>query len=78
MRRVAFAAVCAALGFVVLPSFAQAAVLVQVGARVGKGASIGKLGSTGRSTGPHVHYEIWYDDVVRNPSKFIEAGHHVL
>jgi murein DD-endopeptidase MepM/ murein hydrolase activator NlpD len=54
------------------------AVLVQIGARVGKGASIGKLGSTGRSTGPHVHYEIWYDDVVRNPSKFIEAGHHVL
>jgi murein DD-endopeptidase MepM/ murein hydrolase activator NlpD len=54
------------------------AVLVQVGARVGKGVPIGKLGSTGRSTGPHVHYEIWYDDVVRNPSKFIEAGHHVL
>ncbi|HTB37192.1 MAG TPA: peptidoglycan DD-metalloendopeptidase family protein [Reyranella sp.] len=54
------------------------AVLVQIGARVGKGASIGKLGSTGRSTGPHVHYEIWYDNVVRNPSKFIEAGHHVL
>jgi murein DD-endopeptidase MepM/ murein hydrolase activator NlpD len=54
------------------------AVTVQVGARVGKGAAIGKLGSTGRSTGPHVHYEIWYDDVVRNPSKFIEAGHHVL
>ncbi len=54
------------------------AVLVQVGARVGKGTAIGKLGSTGRSTGPHVHYEVWYDDVVRNPSKFIEAGHHVL
>jgi murein DD-endopeptidase MepM/ murein hydrolase activator NlpD len=54
------------------------AVLVQVGARVGKGVPIGKLGSTGRSTGPHVHYEVWYDDVVRNPSKFIEAGHHVL
>ncbi|MBV9693685.1 MAG: M23 family metallopeptidase, partial [Alphaproteobacteria bacterium] len=54
------------------------AVLVHVGARVAKGAPVGKLGSTGRSTGPHVHYEIWYDDVVRNPSKFIEAGHHVL
>jgi len=54
------------------------AVLVRVGARVAKGAPVGKLGSTGRSTGPHVHYEIWYDDVVRNPSKFIEAGHHVL
>jgi murein DD-endopeptidase MepM/ murein hydrolase activator NlpD len=54
------------------------AVLVRVGAKVTKGFPVGKLGSTGRSTGPHVHYEIWYDDVVRNPSKFIEAGHHVL
>ena len=53
-------------------------ILVQVGAKVGKGAPIGRLGSTGRSTGPHVHYEVWYDDVVRNPSNFIEAGRHVL
>jgi len=54
------------------------AILVRVGAKVGKGAPIGRLGSTGRSTGPHVHYEVWYDDVVRNPSNFIEAGRHVL
>jgi murein DD-endopeptidase MepM/ murein hydrolase activator NlpD len=53
-------------------------ILVHVGARVEKGAAIGRLGSTGHSTGPHVHYEVWYDDVMRNPSKFIEAGHHVL
>ena len=33
---------------------------------------------SGRSTGPHVHYEVWYDDVARNPNKFIEAGRHVL
>jgi murein DD-endopeptidase MepM/ murein hydrolase activator NlpD len=53
-------------------------ILVNVGARVGEGAPVGKLGSTGRSTGPHVHYEIWYDDVVRNPRNFIEAGRYVL
>jgi murein DD-endopeptidase MepM/ murein hydrolase activator NlpD len=53
-------------------------VLVQVGAKVWEGSPVGKLGSTGRSTGPHVHYEVWYDDVVRNPRNFIEAGRHVL
>jgi hypothetical protein len=53
-------------------------ILVEVGAKVTKGAPIGKLGSTGRSTGPHVHYEVWYDDVVRNPRNFIEAGRYVL
>jgi murein DD-endopeptidase MepM/ murein hydrolase activator NlpD len=52
-------------------------ILVRVGTRVSKGTVIGRLGSTGRSTGPHVHYEVWYDDVVRNPSNFIEAGRHV-
>ncbi|MBL6852655.1 MAG: M23 family metallopeptidase [Alphaproteobacteria bacterium] len=56
----------------------MSSILVQVGAKVAKGAPIGRLGSTGRSTGPHVHYEVWYDDVVRNPSTFIEAGRHVL
>jgi murein DD-endopeptidase MepM/ murein hydrolase activator NlpD len=53
-------------------------ILVQVGTRVQKGSPIGKLGSTGRSTGPHVHYEVVLDDVQRNPSSFIEAGRHVL
>jgi murein DD-endopeptidase MepM/ murein hydrolase activator NlpD len=52
-------------------------ILVKVGTRVAKGTVIGRLGSTGRSTGPHVHYEVWYDDVVRNPNNFIEAGRHV-
>ena len=53
-------------------------VSVHVGSKVGKGAGIGHVGSTGRSTGPHVHYEVWYDDVVKNPNNFIEAGRHVL
>ncbi len=53
-------------------------ILVRVGAKVAKGSPVGKLGSTGRSTGPHVHYEIWLADVVRDPSRFIEAGRHVF
>jgi murein DD-endopeptidase MepM/ murein hydrolase activator NlpD len=56
----------------------MSSILVRVGAKVGKGSPIGRLGSTGRSTGPHVHYEVWYDDVVRNPNPFIEAGRHVF
>jgi murein DD-endopeptidase MepM/ murein hydrolase activator NlpD len=54
------------------------AITVRVGARIGKGANVGRVGSTGRSTGPHVHYEVWYDNVVKNPNNFIEAGRHVL
>jgi murein DD-endopeptidase MepM/ murein hydrolase activator NlpD len=53
-------------------------ITVRVGARIGKGANVGRVGSTGRSTGPHVHYEVWYDNVVKNPNNFIEAGRHVL
>jgi len=56
----------------------MSSILVRVGSKVGKGSPIGRLGSTGRSTGPHVHYEVWYDNVMRNPSTFIEAGRHVF
>jgi murein DD-endopeptidase MepM/ murein hydrolase activator NlpD len=54
------------------------AINVKLGAEVAKGATLGRVGSTGRSTGPHVHYEVLFDDAVRNPSNFIEAGRHVL
>jgi murein DD-endopeptidase MepM/ murein hydrolase activator NlpD len=53
-------------------------ILVQVGDRVVKGSAIGRLGSTGRSTGPHVHYEVWFDNTVRDPSRFLRAGRYVL
>jgi murein DD-endopeptidase MepM/ murein hydrolase activator NlpD len=51
---------------------------VTVGQRVAKGSTVGRLGSTGRSTGPHIHYEVWFDNTVRDPSRFLRAGQYVL
>ncbi len=46
-------------------------ILVQLGARVGRGDKIGLVGNTGRSTGPHLHYEVRVNGVPENPRKFI-------
>ena len=35
---------------------------------------IGLVGSSGRSTGPHVHYEVTYNDEAFDPQRFIDAG----
>ena len=51
---------------------------VQTGDVVAFGRQIGTMGSTGRSTGQHLHYEILLDDEQIDPSKFIEAGYHVF
>lgn len=45
--------------------------LVQVGDLVRSGQQIAKAGSTGRSTGAHVHFEVWEDGHVVNPKKFL-------
>ncbi|MGC8839470.1 MAG: M23 family metallopeptidase, partial [Anaerolineae bacterium] len=44
---------------------------VSVGQSVAKGTRIGSVGSTGNSTGPHLHFEIRYHDVQRNPMGFL-------
>jgi len=46
--------------------------LVSVGDRVEQGQIIAKLGSTGRSTGPHVHVEVHLDGEPVDPMQFIQ------
>ena len=46
---------------------------VKVGQRVKRGEIIGYIGSTGKSTGPHVHYEVWEKGKRINPNKFLQG-----
>ena len=53
-------------------------VLVKTGDKVDFRYKIGLLGSSGRSNGPHVHYEILVDGKPVDPKKFIKAGKYVF
>jgi murein DD-endopeptidase MepM/ murein hydrolase activator NlpD len=50
---------------------------VKVGDTVALGQKVGTMGSTGRSTGPHLHYEIYFRGKSYDPIKFLRAGKHV-
>ena len=45
---------------------------VKEGDPVRRGQLVGRMGSTGTSTGPHLHYEVWVDEVPKNPVKYLE------
>lgn len=50
------------------------AIEVRVGQKVRIGDIVGRVGSTGRSTGPHLHYETRINDEAVNPTRFLKAG----
>lgn len=48
-------------------------VLVQAGALVKRGQAIAEVGSSGRSTGPHLHFEVLVEGVPQDPARFLAA-----
>lgn len=50
-------------------------ILVKLGEKVNKGQRIALVGSTGRSTAPHVHLEVLFNGRVVNPQEYIQAAH---
>ncbi len=55
----------------------MAKLLVKRGQKVEEGEKIGLMGSSGRSTGVHLHYEIWHNGKIYDPENFLKAGLYV-
>ena len=53
-------------------------ILAEKGQKVEVGSKIGLVGSSGRSSGPHLHYEILIDGKAVDPTNFLTAGRYVL
>lgn len=49
-------------------------ILVKVGDVVRKGQLLAEMGSTGRSTGPHVHFEVWKNGSAVDPTRYIHRA----
>ena len=54
------------------------AIAVQSGQAIAVGQRIGAMGTTGRSTGVHLHYEVWVDGRPQNPARFLKAGDYLV
>ena len=52
--------------------------IVQPGQFVSRYQIIGYMGNTGRSVGPHLHYEVWRDGNAVNPLAYILPNDHAI
>lgn len=52
-------------------------ITIAVGEAIAAGAVVGRVGTTGRSTGPHLHYEVRRAGEAVDPSRFLKAGRRI-